>query len=311
MHFGYLRGNLMSVGRHSLVQPRPADAVILSMNRACRTRRSRIHVEGPLASYFEAYSEYIADQGYSQVSYWKKTFLVSEFSRWLSKNDVSLKEITVEHEQAFLRHSARRRHPKSSDRIALAGATSWLEEKGVLERRIAGPIEASGVDQILLEYAAYLRDERGLASTTIENYAGSVRRFLMAVCGGGELRLAALRAAQIADFIRRNAPRDRTFAAAKNMTTALRSFFRFARYRDYVHADLAAAVPAVAGWSMASIPRAMPADCVRRLLEERKSSARRQDCAIAPFCCCSRGLACAHGKSSFLNWATLIGQKDV
>lgn len=79
-----------------------------------------------------------------------------------------------------------------------------------------------------------------------------------------------MRASQIVDYIRRNAPKERTFASAKHIVTALRSFFRFARYRDYIHTDLAAAVPSVAGWSMASIPRAMPADCVRVLLSASK-----------------------------------------
>ena len=85
------------------------------------------------------------------------------------------------------------------------------------------------------------------------------------------MRLASVRATQITDYIRRKAPRDRTFASAKHVVTALRSFFRFARYRDYIQTDLAAAVPSVAGWSMASIPRAMPAECVRRLLDESKT----------------------------------------
>jgi hypothetical protein len=42
-------------------------------------------VEGPLAPYFEPYSEYLAGRGYSQVSYWKKTFIDSDFSRWLGQ----------------------------------------------------------------------------------------------------------------------------------------------------------------------------------------------------------------------------------
>ena len=47
-------------------------------------------VEGPLAPYFEPYAEYLADQGYSQVSYWKKTFLINESSRWLNREGISV-----------------------------------------------------------------------------------------------------------------------------------------------------------------------------------------------------------------------------
>ena len=270
MHLLTFHGVFGSIGRHSLVQSESADFVF-PMSRACRKRRSRLVVEGPLAPYFEPYAEYLADQGYSQVSYWKKTFLVSEFSRWLGREKIAASEITAEHEEAFLRHNGECRCPKRGDPIALTSVTSWLRENSVIEGKLIASPEPSEIDRILHEYGSYLHEDRGLAPATVENYAGYIRRFLADMCGTEELKLGSIRASQIADYIRRNAPRDRTFASAKDTVTALRSFLRFARYRDYIQTDLAAAVPSVAGWSMASIPRAMPADCVRRLLDESKT----------------------------------------
>ncbi len=224
-----------------------------------------------MAPYFEPYSEYLADRGYSQVSYWKKTFFISEFSRWLGKKRIAAGEITAEHKEAFLRYSAGRRTPKGGQRGALNGITDWLQDKGVIDSNIAASTKLSGIEAILQEYAAWSREERGLAPSTVENYSGYVRRFLTSICGTEKLWLAGIKASQITDYIRRNAPRDRTFSQAKNIVSALRSFFRFARYRDHVQTNLAAVVPSVAGWSMASIPRAMPADCVRQLLNESKT----------------------------------------
>jgi integrase/recombinase XerD len=242
------------------------------MDRAYRKRRSRLRVEGPLAPYFEPYSEYLADRGYSQVSYWKKTFIVSDFSRWLGQQGISAGEIQAEHEKGFLRDSARRhRSKRRCERFALAGVRGWLQATGVIARKAFTPAETSEIDRILQEYRSYLQQERGLATSTIDNYTGAVRRFVTSISGPRDLRLASIRATDIADYIRRYAPRGRTFAAAKDIVTSLRSFFRFTRYRDYIQIDLAAAVPSVAGWSMASIPRAMPADCVRRLLDESKT----------------------------------------
>src|SRR5262249_40791677 len=172
--------------------------------------------------------------------------------------------------EAFLRHHAQRRCLKGGDRIALSNVTGWLQEKGFIECKAPASAEMSGVERVLQEYSSYLHEERGLAPATIENYAGYIRPFLTDISGEAELHLASVHASQIADYIQRNAPQDRTFAAAKDIVTALRSFFRFARYRDYIHTDLAAAVPSVAGWSMASIPRAMPADSVWALLKASK-----------------------------------------
>ncbi|MDE2135001.1 MAG: tyrosine-type recombinase/integrase [Alphaproteobacteria bacterium] len=224
-----------------------------------------------MAPYFEPYSEYLADRGYSQVSYWKKTFFISEFSRWLGMKRIAANAIVAEHKEVFLRYSATRRTPKGGQRGALDGITSWLQHKGVIDGKVAAPTKPSSIEAILQEYVVWSREERGLAPNTGENYAGYVRRVLSNIRGTKELRLADVKASQITDYLRRNAPRDRTFSNAKNTVSALRSFFRFARHRDYIQTDLAAAVPSVAGWSMASIPRAMPADCVRRLLRESKT----------------------------------------
>jgi site-specific recombinase XerD len=69
---------------------------------------------------------------------------------------------------------------------------------------------------------------------------------------------------------------------AKLLTSALRSFLHYARYRGEVTHDLAAAVPTVANWSMPSIPRAIPVDAVHRLLASinRRTATGRRDYAI-------------------------------
>ncbi|MFQ5937303.1 MAG: site-specific integrase [Acidiferrobacterales bacterium] len=66
------------------------------------------------------------------------------------------------------------------------------------------------------------------------------------------------------------------------MTSALRSFLKYARYRGEVVLDLAAAVPVVANWSMPSIPRAISADQVHQLLAsiDRRTAMGRRDYAI-------------------------------
>lgn len=246
-------------------------ALVRRMQRACRKRPVRLRVEGPLAPYLGPYAEYLADRGYSQVSYWKKTFLVSEFSRWLGEQQIGAGEIAAEHEATFLRDRARHRVLKGGDTIALSGIAQWLQDQAVIENALADGAEPSGIEVILQEYAGWLREQRGLAPSTIENYSGYIRRFLTCICGTDEPHFADISASQVTDYIRRNAPRDQTFSQAKNIVTSLRSFFRFARYRDYIQTDLAAVVPSVAGWSLASIPRAMPADSVRRLLAESKT----------------------------------------
>jgi site-specific recombinase XerD len=108
-----------------------------------------------------------------------------------------------------------------------------------------------------------------------------VRPFLAERFGTGRPRLSGLRAEDVVGFVEREVPR-LGVAQAKHLTTALRSFLQYARYRGDVVLDLAAAVPAVASWSMVAIPRAIPPDAIRRLLVSmrRRTAIERRDYAI-------------------------------
>jgi len=86
-----------------------------------------------------------------------------------------------------------------------------------------------------------------------------VCKFLADRFGDGPVRLSRLCAGDVVRFVRRQAPRLH-LKGAKLLTSALRSFLHYPRYRGEVTYDLAAAVPTVANWSMPSIPRAIPAD---------------------------------------------------
>ena len=130
-------------------------------------------------------------------------------------------------------------------------------------------------------YVQHLRDARALASATIVNYVPFIQRISH---GSVRRRARATRtpdAGDVVRFVQRQAPRLH-LKRAKLLTSALRSFLRYARYRGAVTLDLAAAVPVVANWSMPSIPRAIGADQVRQLLAsiDRRTAIGRRDYAI-------------------------------
>ncbi|MGH8487847.1 MAG: hypothetical protein ACREXS_02955 [Gammaproteobacteria bacterium] len=128
-------------------------------------------------------------------------------------------------------------------------------------------------------YEQYLREARALAGATIVNYVPFIRDFLKDCFGDGRVRLSGLCAGDVVRFVQRQVLH---LKRAKLMTTALRSFLLYARYRGEVTLDLAASVPVVANWSMTSIPRAISADHVRQLLAsiDRRTAVGRRDYAI-------------------------------
>src|SRR5260370_21718989 len=60
--------------------------------------------------------------------------------------------------------------------------------------------------------------------------------------------------------------RGRNPESAKAMVTAVRALLRFLHVAGHVPVPLAAAVPAVAGWRLASLPRGLDAAVIERLL---------------------------------------------
>jgi site-specific recombinase XerD len=126
-----------------------------------------------------------------------------------------------------------------------------------------------------------LHEDRALSRATLTNYVPFVRSFLNDCFGKGPAKLSQLRADDVVRFVQRQAGRLHR-KRAKLMTSAMRSFLQYGRYRGDIRLDLAAAVPPVANWSMTSIPRAIPADQVRQLLAsiERHTGRGRRDYAI-------------------------------
>jgi site-specific recombinase XerD len=151
------------------------------------------------------------------------------------------------------------------DSAALSHFMEYLRRKGVIPTIEMPPRHLTPVELSVQAFEHYLRSERILANVTIAHYLPFVDGFLTERFSDGPVTLSHLSAADVIRFVQRQAPRLHV-KRAKLLTTALRSFLRFAQYRGDIASDLASAVPTVASWSMTSIPRAIPADAVRQLL---------------------------------------------
>lgn len=108
-----------------------------------------------------------------------------------------------------------------------------------------------------------------------------VIRFLTNCFSASEVNLSSLCAVDIVGFVQQQAAVLHV-TASKQMTSALRSFLRYARYKGYIETDLTGAVPTVASWSMASIPKSLPRDQVELVLfsSDRHTATGKRDYAI-------------------------------
>jgi site-specific recombinase XerD len=237
--------------------------------------------EGPIASHIRAYAASRTATGYATSSLQREIRLAAGFSQWLKHADIALRRVDSGQVSRYLRHRRRQLRPGPGDTAALRHLLEFLRDEGVIAAEPLAAPRLTPAERSVHGYVQYLRDARALASATITNYAPFIQAFLTDRFGAGPVRLAHLTAGDVVRFVQRRAPRLH-LKRAKLLTSALRSFLRYARYQGAVTLDLAAAVPAVANWSMPSIPRAIGDEQVRQLLAsiDRRTAMGRRDYAI-------------------------------
>lgn len=235
--------------------------------------------DGPLGPYFDSYEAEMRGEGYARHTREVQIRLIADFGCWLAKRRIQAQDIAAELFRPYLRTRARRRRPTRNDRSALQRLLELLRRKGVVaapESPVATPAE-----RLQSEFRLYLRQERALAATTQVAYTAFVSEFLTEHFGAGPVDLSRLSAADITRFVRRRAGTIQS-KRIQLMTTALRSFLRFVRYRGDIDKDLAACIPAVANWKQSTLPRALPPGQVEQVLNsvDRKTAMGRRDYAI-------------------------------
>jgi len=226
-------------------------------------------VAGPLAGYEAAFRAYLSRSGCAQVSVRHLMRVMAGASRWLEERGVTAGGLTP---------------PLATELEAgLAGAgplLRFLREAGLVaasgRAAGAGPAEA-----VLAQFRGWLAGERGVSAATAGCYAKQARKFLEHLAGPLDAALAQLDAGQVTSFMAGYC-RDRNPGSAKATVTAVRALLRFLHVTGQVPVPLAGAVPAVAGWRLASLPRGLDAAVVARLLAscDRGTVTGRRDFAV-------------------------------
>lgn len=236
--------------------------------------------EGPLGAYVDDLALQLSEEGYARASVRYALQLVADLGRWMARRKIVATQLIPEHLDRYLDYRSRHRHCRPGDAAIVGRLLKLLREKGIVAT--AAPIERTPAQQLEEEFGQYLKRERRLAPATVFLYLPFARRFLAECFADGELRLNSLRASDVVRFVQQEAARLHHPKRAKLMTSALRSFLQYARYRGLISIDLRSSVPTVANWSMASLPRALSSNDVQRLLAHcnRHTAAGRRDWAI-------------------------------
>ncbi|MBL8485024.1 MAG: tyrosine-type recombinase/integrase [Rhodocyclaceae bacterium] len=127
-------------------------------------------------------------------------------------------------------------------------------------------IPSDSIADELRQFDDHLREVRGLSVGTRRNHCRIVAQLLRKKFAGGVIDVGTLRPVDVRRFIARQLGNSPPHSGAAQMATALRSYLRYRTVCGDSVAGLNAAISSPVQWKLASLPRALKPDEVRRLI---------------------------------------------
>lgn len=237
---------------------------------------------GAFTPYISSYIGLVTNAGYQAPTIIGHLRLIGRLHRWLRRNGRRVCELDEPLLERFLKcQRKKRRTPSSGDPVTLQRLLVILRDAEVISPARKSSVSATDGQRLTDRYRHFLLNERGLADSTVDNYVWHVVQFLAGQFGRGAVNPGRLRIQDAITFIRRTA-RGHSTQHAKHLVAALRALFRFLHYQGEISSDLAPALPTVAGWALAALPKYISADAVQRVLDQcdRQTSVGRRDYAV-------------------------------
>jgi site-specific recombinase XerD len=236
--------------------------------------------EGPLGRHVDALVALLEAQGYCQDHIAIQIRAAAALACWLERQGEATTALSPDGLARYVRSRQRRRPLRQGEAAALRKVLEFLRTQGVAAAETSVP-PGSALQDIAEAFERYLICERGLSRATVQNYLPIVRQFLPECFGRGPIRFAALSPTDITRFVQRQA-REGSVGRTRLIVTRLRVFLRYLQLRAALATDLAACVPSVPTWSLASLPKGLAPGQVQQVLAhcDRRTVKGRRDYAI-------------------------------
>ncbi len=226
--------------------------------------RIRTLHEGPSGPMFDEFARALSRAGYAEITARRHLRAAEHLVFWAARKSIPADDLNDQHLDRFDRHLPRCRCPnfgRSARLDVRCGARMFLKclrQAGVLE----APSESTVEDPPLLRaFRQWMRERRGTSDATLYNYGIHIRELLQKL--GGEP--SHFEARSLRKFVM-DGSAERGLSAAKTRTTALRMFLRFLIAEGQCAVGLDAAIPVLAHWRLATLPRYLQEDEVERVI---------------------------------------------
>jgi hypothetical protein len=224
---------------------------------------------GHAGEYVDNFARELHEAGYARESIRECVRVAAHLGRWAMRNGLTLTDLDEAALAAFSRHFPACRclgrwHGRYGRRRRGAACKAMLFVAYV---RRSGLVVAPEPAQprinrpsVLVHFAHWMRQHRGVTESTIRGYEPVLLRFIE-THGDDPRRFDA---ATLRSFVLKQAQRGTE--SAKRVVTALRMFVRYLIAEGRCKAGLDTAIPTVARWRLSTLPRYLPASDVERIV---------------------------------------------
>jgi integrase/recombinase XerD len=245
--------------------------------------RARIQVlrDGPAGSLLESFAQALSEADYATFTARKHLRAAEHFIYWTHRYSMSVCKLNEQSLARFHRHLSRCRCPHyghTEQLRAVHGARLFLTHLRDVRIITLPPVEPAVHDPALLSaFCQWMHRQRGSGDETLRKYSICIRELLRRL-GKEPTRFDAHR---LRAFVLKKS-RSCGEATVKQCATALRMFLRFLIAEGQCAVGLDAAIPTVAYWRLASLPRYLPPEDVERLIAscDRTSAVGWRDRAV-------------------------------
>ena len=242
--------------------------------------RQRDRTTGPLGQFEAGFVARLTAVGFTKQSADVHVALMRHLGRWLTTHKLQLDRLSADQVDRYLADRCKAGYTGHRTTTAMVPLLDYLREIGVVPLPVATE-SSTPVDLLLARFRNYLTIERRLALTTVDHYVNAVRPFVAMRSELDGLGFKALTASDITMFVTTRCPQQGR-GAAKMTVKSLRSLLRFLHVDGVLARSLVNAVPSVASWQMAGLPRTLEASEVSALLSscDQRTTSGRRDFAI-------------------------------
>lgn len=219
----------------------------------------------PAGEHIEGFAGALFQSGYAEISARRHIRSAEHITLWAHRRGLPVSDLDDSALRRFGQHLARcrcGRYACASRSDVLGGARLFLRYlQGISEPAIVDVPPVAPDPELLEAFRLWMRAQRGTHDRTLCNYSIPIRQMLRHF-GGDVGRLDARRLRQ---FVL-NQSRGSSCTVSRRCTTALRMFLRFLIAEGRCRPAILGAIPVLAHWRLAALPRYLPPRDIERII---------------------------------------------